>query len=172
MGYTTDFTGSVAVEPALNPEEVSYLKDFAGSRRMTRTRGPLYAHPGADFGQSETADVIVDAPDAGQPGLWCQWVPTDDGTEIEWDGNEKFYESPEWMKWLIQNLLAPSAREFVTFHLSEDPRLAAFTFDHVVNGVIEAQGESPDDRWNLLVVDNVVAVSESDGHVFHKPQPL
>jgi len=27
-----------------------------------------------------------------QPGLWCQWIPSDDGTAIEWDGGEKFYE--------------------------------------------------------------------------------
>src|SRR5436190_22386239 len=26
----------------------------------------------------------------GQPGLWCQWIPNEDGTAIEWNGTEKF----------------------------------------------------------------------------------
>jgi hypothetical protein len=33
-----------------------------------------------------------------------------------------------------------------------------FTFDHVVNGTIDAQGDDPDDRWQLVVVDNEVRV--------------
>ena len=31
-----------------------------------------------------------------------------------------------------------------------------FTFDHVVNGVIEAQGEKADDHWDLVVENNIV----------------
>lgn len=32
-----------------------------------------------------------------QPGLWCQWIISDDGTKLEWDGNEKFYNYTEWL---------------------------------------------------------------------------
>ena len=163
MGYTTDFDGAVAVVPALNEQEISFLRDFAGSRRMDRTEGPLYAQPGNDFGQTTTPGVRSgNNPPAGQPGLWCQWVPTEDGGELEWDGGEKFYNSAEWMKYLIENLLAPSARPYVDAHMDEDPRLAAFTCDHHVTGTIYAQGEEPDDRWALVVVDNAVAVMAAE----------
>ena len=37
-----------------------------------------------------------------------------------------------------------------------DPEFARFTFDHTVNGTIEAQGEDPDDAWTLTVTENVV----------------
>jgi hypothetical protein len=35
-------------------------------------------------------------PPENQPGLWCQWIPNEDGTAICWDGGEKFYNSIEW----------------------------------------------------------------------------
>ncbi|WP_460491982.1 hypothetical protein [Dactylosporangium cerinum] len=36
--------------------------------------------------------------------------------------------------------------------------LDGFTFDHVVDGVIEAKGEWPDDRWRIEVRANAVYV--------------
>lgn len=45
----------------------------------------------------------------GQPGLRCQWEPTEDGTAIKWNGEEKFYKSPEWMTYLIDTFLKPAA---------------------------------------------------------------
>jgi hypothetical protein len=93
MGYTTEFDGQVTVTPPLNEHEVAYLRRFADTRRMARAKGPYYT--GAGFrGQDDEADVTdYSHPPAGQPGLWCQWVPTDDGTGIEWDGGEKFYDA-------------------------------------------------------------------------------
>jgi hypothetical protein len=35
-----------------------------------------------------------------------------------------------------------------------------FTFNHVCNGDIEAQGEDPDDRWLLRVRNNIVTVHD------------
>jgi hypothetical protein len=178
MGYTTDFEGSVAVVPELNADEVSFLKDFAQTRRVQRTGGPLYVGhdvPGYidDYGQGQGTDTVTDGnrPPAGQPGLWCQWVPNDDGSEIEWDGGEKFYESAAWMKYIVENLLAPSARPFILAHLSEDPRLASFTANHHVTGSIFAQGEDPSDRWVLVVTDNVVKVGNAV-ITYHDAQPL
>lgn len=165
MGYTTDFSGSVTVTPPLNPHEVSFLKDLAQSRRMDRTKGPLYANPGDDYGQQHEDDILsYNNPHHTQPGLWLQWTPTDDGTEIEWDGGEKFYCSPEWMKYLIDNLLGPNGRSYVETWgpAADDPRLLKFTFDHVVHGEIEAQGEDPDDRWMLVVENNVVKVADAN----------
>ena len=94
----------------------------------------------------------------GQPSLWCQWVPVkdDDGnTVIEWDGGEKFYSSPEWMKYIIDHFLKPGA-----FAKDQLPFLQA---NHICNGMIDAQGEDAEDRWRLHVRDNVVTTQ--DGYV-------
>ena len=123
MGYTTDFSGSIRIDPPLTKAEQIRVNDFAEER-----------HEGAEF-----------------PGIWCQWVATEDGTELEWDGGEKFYNSAAWMRWLISTYLA-------------DTGLAT----HTLNGEIDAQGEDPDDRWRLYVVDNVVSVETAE-FVFGDP---
>ena len=159
MGYTTEFDGKISVEPPLNTDEVSFLTDLAHSRRMNRTNGPLYAVPSDDYGQTRAADVIdYNNPHPDQPGRWLSWVPSEDGTSISWDYSEKFYEADRWMKYLVEKLLSPAARTYVDQHIGEDPRLASFTCDHELAGVIDAQGEDPDDRWQLIVANGKVAV--------------
>lgn len=171
MGYTTEFEGEIHVTPPLNEHEVQFLRDFAGSRRMKRTNGPLYAVPGDNHGQGGDDVIDFNNPPVGQPGLWCQWEPSDDGTTISWDGGEKFYDSPEWMKYVV-TLYTPEGREFVQAHEQEHPALKHFTFDHVFNGVIEAQGEESGDRWALLVTDNKVAVQEYRTTIYGEPRPI
>lgn len=163
MGYQTVFFGAVNIEPALNDNEVEYLEAFSQSRRMHRTKGPLYVGGTGILSQGFNDGDILDHnhPDPDQPGLWCQWVPANDGQDLEWDGGEKFYNSAEWMKYLVENLLAPSAREYVDAHLAEDPRLKDFTCNHVVDGEIRAEGEDSEDRWYLVVEDNVVKVANA-----------
>ena len=157
MGYNTFFSGSVTIEPPLNDDEISYLRDFADSRRMHRTKGPLYVEGGAYDSERISSDIIdTNKPDPDQPGLWCSWVPTDDGTEIAWNEDEKFYEAGEWMEYLVNRLLSPAAKRYVRGHINEDDRLKSFTCDHRVNGEIYAEGEESDDRWKIKVVDNEV----------------
>lgn len=159
MGYTTDFDGEIAVSPPLNADEVSFLRDLANTRRMNRTKGPLYISKDANFGQDDRSDVIdYNQSHPDQPGLWLCWEPSDDGTAIAWDGTEKFYDSAEWMRYLVEKLLTPSARAYIDAHMSEDPRLASFTCDHELTGIIDAQGEDPGDRWQLGVTQGIVGV--------------
>jgi hypothetical protein len=149
VGYTTDFSGQINIEPPLNQEEVAYLKKFNETRRMDRENGPYFVDGSGFMGQGHDADVRNhNSPPKGQPGLWCQWVPTEDGTAIEWDGGEKFYSSKEWMAYLIDHFLKPGA-------LAKDA-LPFLQANHVLNGVIKAQGEDMDDRWKLIVKDNIV----------------
>ena len=62
------------------------------------------------FGQGHDGDIRdFNKPPAGQPGLWCRWEPTKDGTAIKWNGVEKFYYSEEWMTYLIEVFLKPGA---------------------------------------------------------------
>lgn len=157
MGYTTEFSGSIEITPALNPEMISYINQFSGTRRMKRDSNKLmekhqgkfglngsygvegeYFVGGEGFAGQNTDETVLsnNYPPSTQPGLWCQWIITDDGKWIEWDGGEKFYESVEWMKYILTNFLK----------------------DYDCNGEIKAQGEEFDDRWKLIVENSKVRV--------------
>ena len=172
MGYNTDFDGQVTIDPPLNESEISFLSEFATTRRMNRSKGPLYVEGEGYRGQNGDEDVIDgNRPHPDQPGLWCQWVPTDDGKALKWDEGEKFYHAAEWMKYIVENLLAPSAQGYVARHVNEDPRLFHFTFNHKVNGEILAQGDESSDTWMLVVNNNVVGVAWGET-VYGKPEPV
>jgi hypothetical protein len=75
MGYTTEFEGIASVA-------------MDGS-------GP--------FGHGHDDDIReLNKPPAGQPGLWCRWERTKDGTAIKWNGVEKSYYAEEWMTYDAQ----------------------------------------------------------------------
>lgn len=151
MGYTTEFDGSVSITPPLNQEEIDFLVKFNGTRRMARKNGPYFVDGTGFMGQGNDEDVINhNSPPDGQPSLWCNWVPTDDGTALEWDGGEKFYNSSDWMTYIIDHFLKPGCHAS-----SQLPFLQA---NHTINGVINAQGEDSNDRWQLVVEGNVVSV--------------
>ena len=161
MGYTTEFSGQISVNPPLNAKEIAFLEKFSRSRRMDRKNGPYFVDGTGDFGQGDDPDIRdYNRPPQGQPSLWCQWVPTDDGTAIEWDGGEKFYAGAEWMKYLIQHFIGP--RPLAAVALS-------FLQGHTCNGEITAQGEDPDDRWMLIVKDSVVSVALAQRVTYGEP---
>jgi len=147
MGYTTEFEGAFTVSPPLSAEEVDFLFKFSQTRRMDREQGPYYVDDPHWLGGE---GVYVNRPPAGQPGLWCQWEPSDDGTEIQWDGSEKAYDMVEWIIYLIDHFLRPGC-----LAASELPFLQA---NHLVNGVVDAHGEDPTDHWRIKIKDNVVTV--------------
>lgn len=149
MGYTTEFKGRIEIEPPLSPAEIAYLTKFSDTRRMERKNGPYYCGTGYG-GQDNEPDIInYNGPPEGQPGLWCQWVPTEDGTALEWNGAEKFYNSAEWMAYLIDHFLKPGA-------IGKNADGSVVFGDHICNGTILAQGEDIEDRWLLSVDGNMV----------------
>lgn len=153
MGYTTDFYGEVEVYPPLNAKEIEYLKKFANSRRMDRKNGPYFVEGSGFHGQGSDNDIHdYNRPPEGQPGLWCKWEPTEDGSKIQWNGAEKFYDPVEWMQYLINHFIGenPLAKEDLPFFNR-----------HVVHGIIEAQGEEHDDHWFLVVENNKVRAVEA-----------
>lgn len=159
MGYTTEFEGFIEIVPPLSEAERDYINKFAATRRMECVQGPYYVDRGGDFGQDNGPDVIsYNSPPPGQPGLWCQWMISDDGSRIEWNGNEKFYSAAEWMAYIIDHFIRPGAE---VMKLSTDQRSALNIPDftgHVCNGVIGAQGEDYSDKWTLKVENNLVSV--------------
>lgn len=152
MGYTTEFEGSITIDPPLNEEEISYLLKFSGTRRMDRSNGPYFVDGTGYMGEGHDPDVRdLNKPPAGQPSLWCDWEPTRDGTEIKWNGMEKFYNADKWMLYLIRHFLGgdPLAKRACP------ERFQSFG-GHTLNGEIYCQGEDVEDRWILVVADNVV----------------
>lgn len=80
MGYTTKFTGTLKIEPALTLPHYQEILDI-----------------GRDGANDETAPE----------GSYMQWEPTKNGDGLSWDGGEKFYDYVEWLKWLIAKRLGP-----------------------------------------------------------------
>ena len=85
--------------------------------------------------------VDYNCPPSDQPGLWCQWTPNEDGTEIEWDGGEKFYNYVEWLKYLIKNFLAP--------------------WGYSLNGEVQWSGEESGDLGIIVVKNNKVTTKRA-----------
>lgn len=160
MGYQTDFSGRFDLSRPLTETERDYINKFSETRRMRRnvdqlmeihegknglpcedetidrTPQEIYGKDGAYYVGEDDAVVDYNKPPQGQPGLWCQWVVTEDGTQIEWDGGEKFYNYSEWIEYLIEHFLKP--------------------WGVVVNGDVEWDGEERDDVGIIRITDNQV----------------
>lgn len=103
--------------------------------------GQHFVHGGGFGGQAIDESISgYNSPPKGQPGLWCHWVPTEDGKHLKWDGGEKFYDYVEWLEYIIERFLKPWGR--------------------AINGEVEYQGEDEDDFGVIVVRNNIVGVYE------------
>jgi len=125
MGYQTYFDGEFQIYPPLKPKDKAFLEKF--NREDHREE------------------------DKGYPGIWCQWVPNDDGTAIVWDEGEKFYEYIEWIKYLITNILEPRGYE--------------------LNGKVHWDGEESEDKGYIIVTKNKVFRSDMKEIEYENPEP-
>ena len=148
MGYTTDFQGTFKLNKKLSKKRHEYLNKFNETRRMARNLPAKYGVDGEFFvggkgfaGQDQDASIkdYNRAPKT-QPGLWCQWRPTEDGMGIEWDGGEKFYNYVEWLQYIITNFLAPKG--------------------YILNGRVDWRGEDFSDIGQIIVRNNVIEVCQ------------
>jgi len=120
MGYSTDFIGQFDLNRPLDSEHNSFLKLFANTRH----------------GEGDEIDENNPEP----PGIWCQWVPSEDGKTIEWDENEKFYDYIEWIQYLLKHFLIP--------------------WGYILNGKVIWQGENMCDRGKIEIDNNLVTITE------------
>lgn len=146
MGYTTEFSGEFYLNKKLDEQTHKFLDKLASTRRMKRdlpaeygAEGEFYVD-GKGFHGQANEDSIVDynSPPYTQPSLWCQWKPTIDGTAIEWDGGEKFYEYVPWIEYIIEKVLAPRG--------------------YTLTGDVEWRGEEWADTGVISISNNKVTV--------------
>jgi hypothetical protein len=163
MGYTTDFFGSFTLDSPLSIAQKNFLEEFAETRRMKRDVTKIPSIPNknekmiqllkevglgleyyggtGDFGQDRDPSVVDFNASGIFPGLWCQWVPSEDGKEIVWNGSEKFYYYVEWIQFIIKHFLTPWGK--------------------VLNGEVEWQGEERDDRGLIVIKNNKVTTKKA-----------
>lgn len=169
MGYTTSFTGKFTCTPALNSDQVAYLKALVATRRMQRKGASKLPDPlrkavglpigdeGEYFvggtgcaGQDHDATIVeYNRAPGSQPGLWCQWEPSDDGKFIKWDGGEKFYEYVAWITYFNEHFLKPWGVK--------------------LSGEVKWRGEDSSDR-GVIVAGNGIAALEGDAFEAYKQQ--
>ena len=162
MGYTTDFNGQFTITPNLSADHRRFLFAFSNTRRMQRDAAALVGVPdplrevvglpigveggyfigeeGTRFGEPRPETILDgNAPPEGQPELWCQWVPTEDGRFLQWDGGEKFYEYIEWLGYLLDHFLVP--------------------WGYVLDGDVDWFGEDHYDQGNIHLDANKLTVT-------------
>lgn len=146
MGYTTDFEGKFELNKKLNKKLHTFLTKFSETRRMARNVDPKYGVEGEFYvdgigyaGQDDD-DTIIDnnRPPKTQPGLWCQWIPSECGKYIEWDGGEKFYDYIQWLQYIVDNFLKPNG--------------------YKLNGEVKWFGEDREDTGIIIVKNNKISV--------------
>jgi hypothetical protein len=153
MGVSTTYIGHVEIEPPLNVAERDYLSAFAASRRSWRRGGPYAVTPeDPDTGSSDAAVDRYNRIAAGQPSLWCQWVPCPRGCCLSWNGHEKFYAGASWLQYLMDHFLRPGAE----VSSSKAEVFGRFTFDHRMDGVIAGRQEDTRELFLLRVDDSLL----------------
>lgn len=164
MGYTTEFNGAISFDKPVSSELKEYINKFSYTRRMKRDNEKIkevfpdwknlcyngnlgeegeYFIGGLGFAGQEFDDSVIDNnyPPYTQDSLWCKWIINDEN-KLVWNEAEKFYNYVDWLKYLIDNFLAPNG--------------------YVANGIIEYQGEVPWDFGYIEVVNNKVYKKPSE----------
>ena len=125
-------------------------KDKTNAADVYGHEGEYFAKDDGNFGQGDDGSVLDNNLPPGhkgwydkdikmvQPGLWCQWEISVDGTELEWNGGEKFYNYTDWLKYLIKNFFKPWGRK--------------------LNGEIDWFGEDRTDLGRIVVKNNEVKI--------------
>jgi len=166
MGYTTEFFGSFTFNKPVDEKLRTYVNNFSYVRHMRRDVDKIKeAYPNWQdmcyngdlgyegqyftnvddnwFGQTKDISIIdYNTPPNGVPGLWCKWIINKEGTELYWDGTEKFYNYVQWLYYLIDNFFAPNG--------------------YILDGHVDYQGESEEDRGVIGIDKNKISKYEVD----------
>lgn len=147
MGYSTEFEGGFTVNKKVDKKTYDLLVGLVTTRRMKRAgldseiygiEGEFYVEEDNDTPKQGTI-VDVNEPPKTQPSLWCQWKIQGDKQTIEWDGDEKFYNYIEWIKYIVNRILKPKG--------------------YVLNGAVRWRGDDFGDVGSIFVKDNEITIA-------------
>lgn len=141
MSVDIGFEGELTITPPLRAEHLTYLTQFADSRRMpldvlqaSSVPDPARLAVGLPVGDegeycvahgqgARSAHVLHhNRPPHTQPSLNCGWSPTPDGQFLEITLEDGFVEFEPWLTYLIARFLGPWGYRLdgeVTFELWE-----------------------------------------------------
>lgn len=162
MAYRTSFEGSFLLDKPLQQKHRAYLKKFSQTRRVKCFAEKLAAYPdplreavglpvgpegayfvGKNLGyedpvvfEDDTSRFLV--PPQSQPGFWCKWTPTEDGTAIVHNGHGDFYFYVEWLQYLLEHFLMP--------------------WGYTLHGTVRWRGSDETDHGYVTVENNQVSV--------------
>jgi hypothetical protein len=128
MGYDTKFSGALKLSRALTLPEAAFILEA-----------------------NKNPDTI---PTGDRPARsYMQWVPSETLDHIVYDGNEKFYDYVDWMKWLVNYLKG-----------------IGITAD----GEIDWSGDQAGDTGTIVVANSEVTVRDhkTPARGSHKPLTL
>jgi hypothetical protein len=92
-------------------------------------------------GESGYKPILSEKDPNGQPSLYCQWIVTDNGETLEWDGVEKFYCYVEWLNYLINHFFNK--------------------WGIMLNGDVFWEGEESGDLGKIEIRNNVVTTKNA-----------
>lgn len=130
MSCTILFEGSFLLDKPLVQNHRLYLQRFSQTRRVKwfveelegipdpiRVNVGLPLGPDGAYFLGREPRVVEQGNDPliknentspqGQPGLWCDWIFSDDGERIVHAGGDKFPSAQEWLYYLIHHFLQP-----------------------------------------------------------------
>jgi len=133
-----------------------FAKDKTDPQQVYGHQGQYFAFDDGHMGQHEDGTIIdyntpAGNPNEEQPSLWCQWVITEDGKHLEWDGNEKFYDYIKWLEYLIENFFTPWKKK--------------------LSGEINWYGEERSDIGKIKVDKNKVSTHSGEIAFSEEPEP-
>lgn len=159
MGYDTYLYGEIDISPAIPDTLAEYINKFCETRRMKRDVSKLqakfnggqgyygdYGIEGAYFvGGSGCAgqdidETVIDGnkPPEGVPEIWMDYLKINSNSNaIVTNDETRSYHIEESIKYVIDHFIAPTGS--------------------LCNGEIECVGQDRDDRFAIVVEDNVVS---------------
>ena len=126
----------------IESDDVTLLEDYvrlAAGLPSPGIDGEYFIGRPQNCGQDNDISVLEqNMPPSTQPDLWCNWIPTDDGTKIIMDDILKFNYHIEWLEYIIEHFIKP--------------------WGYQLNGKMKWQGEERRDRGVIRVWNNNVTI--------------
>jgi hypothetical protein len=159
MGHSTHYLGRLDIRPVLREPEIEWLRAYAELDEPSAYGYAIPLNPRAERADRvrrqrstrRTGDAARVTDVASVPWGSCDWLPCVEGCCLQWREVEKSNNAAQWLSHLVDHFLRPDG-----LARGAGPDFDAFTFDHVVSGIIAAERNDTRELFLIRAVDNVV----------------